>query len=83
MFIDNGHRLTWKKNAYSTNFFCTTIHYKQLPRTTREIVVFMGFTVNIKTFMVQKHENCKTKSHNILHFELPIITKYVIPNNNN
>jgi hypothetical protein len=60
MFIDNGHRLTWKKN-----------------------VVFMGFNVNIKIFMVQKHEDCKTKSHNILHFELPIITKYVIPNNNN
>jgi hypothetical protein len=43
----------------------------------------MGFSVNIKIFMVQKHEDCKIESWNIVHFELPIITKYVIPNNNN
>jgi hypothetical protein len=70
-----------KKNIFNI-FFCTTIHYKQLLRPTREIVVFMGLNVNIKIYVVQKHEDCKTKSHNILHFEFPIITKYVIPNNN-
>ncbi len=72
-----------EKKCIFNKFFCTTILYKQLLRPTREIVVFMGFNVNIKIFMVQKHEDCKTKSHNILHFDLPIVTKYVIPNNNN
>jgi hypothetical protein len=62
MFIDNGHRLTWKKKCNFNKTFCAIVHYKQLPRPTREIVVFMGFNVNIKNFMVQKHEDCKEKS---------------------
>jgi hypothetical protein len=60
-----------EKKCNLNNFLCVIVHYKQLPRPTREIVVFMGFNVSIKIFMVQKHEDCKNNLRTLYILNFP------------